>query len=255
MKVVILCGGQGTRIRDVSEAIPKPMLDIGGKPILWHIMKTYSSYGYNDFVLCLGYKQSYIKDYFLNYEYWNNDFTISLKSKEKCVVHKQHSEDWNVTLVDTGFDTKKGTRLKKVQDFLDGDHFMLTYGDGVCDVNIGDLMKTHKESGKMVSFTGVRPVSRFATVAQDGSGEINDWNEKMVLEGYINAGYFVIDTKALSYIDGDVEWEEEPMQKLARERQVNMYKHDGFWQCMDTYRDHVFLNNLWSKKEAPWVIW
>lgn len=255
MQVVILCGGMGTRIRDVSEAKPKPMLDIGGNPILWHIMKTYAYHGYKDFILCLGYKHDVIKDYFLNYEYLNNDFTIDLHSREKLVHHNTHTEDWKVTLVNTGLNSKKGTRIQKVSEHITSDQFMLTYGDGVCDVNISDLVKYHNDSGKKVTFTGVNPISRFATVDTNDAGEIVDWNEKKSLEGYINAGYFVINKEVLNYIEGDVEFEEEPMKKLALEKNVAMYKHNGFWQCMDTIRDYRFLNGLYQKNEAPWIKW
>lgn len=255
MQVVILCGGMGTRIRDVSEAKPKPMLDIGGKPILWHIMKNYAQHGYKDFVLCLGYKQDVIKDFFLNYEYLNNDFTIHLHSKEKLVHHNKHDEDWKVTLVDTGLNSKKGTRIKKVSEFITSDQFMLTYGDGVSNVDVTKLVDFHNSHGKKVTFTGVQPVSRFATVEMDANNNIIDWNEKKPLEGYINAGFFVINREVLEYIDGDVEFEEEPMKKLAQEQQVGMYKHNGFWQCMDTIRDYRYLNSLYEKKEAPWVVW
>lgn len=255
VKVVILCGGKGMRIREAGADRPKPMIEIGGKPILWHIMKMYSHYGYNEFVLCLGYMQDYIKDYFLNYRFLNSDFTIELGSHESVLHHKKHGENWKITLVDTGLETKKGKRIKMVEEHLDGNRFMLTYGDGVGNVDVSALLRFHEQCGKKVTFTGVHPISRFATVRENERGEIVEWNEKMALEGFMNAGYFVMEKEVLDFIVGDCEFEEEPMQKLASQSQVAMYRHEGFWQCMDTLRDHVYLNDLWEKKKAPWRVW
>jgi len=255
MKVVILCGGLGTRLREETEYKPKPMVEIGGRPILWHIMKIYSTYCFNDFILCLGYKQHIIREYFLNYEYMNNDFTINLGSREKIVYHSTHNENWNVTLVDTGLETKKGTRVKKIEPYIKEDRFMLTYGDGVGNINIRELINYHLKQGKIATFTGVHPISRFATVETDESGEITAWSEKKTLEGYINAGFFVLERKIFDYLDDDCELEERPMERLAKEKQIAMYKYDGFWHCMDTYRDYMFLQSLWERGEAPWKIW
>jgi len=255
MKVVIFCGGKGTRLREETEYKPKPMVSIGEEPILWHIMKTYSEFGFKDFILCLGYKQEVIRDYFLNYEYMNNDFTVNLHSQKKIASHSKHKEDWNVTLVDTGLETKKGTRLKMVEQYIKDDSFMLTYGDGVGNVDIGKLVDCHKQSKKIATFTGVHPISRFAVVEHDKKGEIVGWSEKKVLEGYINAGFFVLNKEIFNYLNDDCELEEEPMKQLAEERQVTMYKHEGFWQCMDTYRDNLFLRGMWEKGNAPWKIW
>ena len=255
MKVVILCGGKGTRLREETEYKPKPMVEIGGEPILWHIMKTYSKYGFNDFVLCLGYKQEIIREYFINYQYRNNDFTVNLNSREKLVAHNSHDEDWNVTLVNTGLETKKGTRLKMIEPYIKEDRFMLTYGDGISDVNVKSLLEHHMKQGKVSTFTGVHPISRFATVETDASGEIVNWDEKKMLENYINAGFFVLERKIFDYLNDDCELEEEPLKKLAREKQVSMYKHEGFWQCMDTYRDYLYLQNLWEEGKAPWKSW
>lgn len=255
MKVVILCGGKGTRIREESGHRPKSMIEIGGKPILWHIMKMYSHFGFNEFVLCLGYRQESIKEYFLNYELMQNDFTVELASREKIVHHKRHGENWRVTLVDTGLETKKGGRLKRVAPYLDGSRFMLTYGDGVGNIDIPKLIAFHEKSSKLATFTGVHPISRFATVETDENMEICNWEEKKTLEGYMNAGYFVLEKRVLDYIQDDCELEEEPMKQLAKERQVAMYRHENFWHCMDTYRDYMLLNGLWEKGEAAWKIW
>jgi glucose-1-phosphate cytidylyltransferase len=253
MKVVILCGGKGTRIREETEVKPKPMIEIGGRPILWHIMKRYSHYGFKDFIVCMGYKQDVIRDYFLNYHCMNSDVTVSLASNVR-VVHSARSEDWNVTLVDTGLETKKGTRIKMIEPYLTGDKFMVTYGDGVSDINIADLLAYHKSQNVIATFTGVHPISRFATVEQDSSGKIVDWNEKQPLEGFINAGFFVLEKEILDYIQDDVELEEEPMKNLAAKSELAMYQHEGFWQCMDTYRDYLLLSELWNSKRAPWQI-
>ncbi len=255
MKVVILCGGLGSRLKEETEYRPKPMVEIGGKPILWHIMKIYSSCGFNDFVLCLGYKQQIIREYFLNYEYMMNDFTINLNSSRKVVCHNAHTENWNVTLVDTGPETKKGTRLKMVEPYIKEDKFMLTYGDGIGDIDVKELVNYHLRHGKTATFTGAHSTSRFATVETNKQGQIVNWSEKKVLEGYINAGFFVLESKIFGYLNDDCELEEEPMKQLADERQIAMYKHEGFWHCMDTYRDYMFLQNLWKEGKAPWKIW
>lgn len=254
MPVVILCGGQGTRLREETEYKPKPMVEIGGKPIIWHIMKAYAHYGYKEFVLCLGYKQSRIREYFLNYQCMNNDFTIKLSSKDEVIRHNNHREDWTVTLVDTGEFTKKGTRIKRIEPYIHSNEFMITYGDGVSNVDIGRLVTFHQSHGKIATFTGVHPISRFATVETSDRGEIIDWNEKKSLEGYINAGFFVMHRRIFQYLNEDCELEEAPMKALAKEGQLRMYRHDGFWQCMDTYRDSVLLNDLWLKA-PPWKVW
>ncbi len=255
MKVVILCGGLGTRLREETEYKPKPMVEIGGKPILWHIMKNYSSYGFNDFILCLGYKQHIIKEYFLNYEYMMSDFTINLSSSKKIVRHNSHGENWNVTLINTGLETKKGTRIKMIEPYIKEDRFMLTYGDGVGDINIKRLISYHLKQKKIVTFTGAHSISRFATVKMDQKGEIVEWNEKKSLEGYINVGFFVLERKVFDHLSNDCELEQTPMEQLADEGQIAMYKHESFWHCMDTYRDYMFLQDLWKKGQAPWKTW
>lgn len=256
MKVVILCGGQGTRLREETQLRPKPMVEVGGKPILWHIMKIYSHYGFREFVLCLGYKGEVIKEYFLNYEAMNNDFTVSLGPDRSVQYHRpQGSERWRVTVVDTGVEATKGARILGVRHYLDGDRFLLTYGDGVSDVDLGALVDSHTKSGKLVTFTGVRPVSRFGVVDFDGQDEVITWKEKTALEGFINGGFFVMEPAIMKYLDPLVELEGEPMETLVQERKVNMYRHTGFWACMDTYRDFLHLNDLWNRGRAPWKVW
>jgi glucose-1-phosphate cytidylyltransferase len=255
MKVVIFCGGMGTRLREETEYKPKPMVEIGGRPILWHIMKTYSMYGFNDFVLCLGYRQNAIREYFLNYEYMNNDFTINLKSREKMISHLTHNDNWNVTLVDTGLKSKKGTRIKKIEPYIKENSFMVTYGDGIGNINIKELVNHHTKSKKLVTFTGVHPTSRFATIGFNDDGSIISWKEKGKMDEYINVGFMVLNRKVFAYLDDDCELEEEPMERLAQDKQIAMYKHNDFWHCMDTYRDYIYLEGLWQKDQAPWKIW
>jgi len=191
----------------------------------------------------------------LNYRYMNSDVTLSLGSNDNILCHNNHEEDWTVTLVYTGEETRKGGRIKKIAHYLDKDRFMVTYGDGLSDVNIKKLLEYHIKEGKSATFTGVHPISRFATVEQDEKGRVRDWNEKKPLEGYINAGFFVLEHTVLDYIEGDVELEEEPMKRLAREGKLGMYKHNRFWQCMDTYRDYLLLEELWEKGSPPWKVW
>jgi len=255
MKVVILCGGKGTRIRDVAENIPKPMVEIGGKPILWHIMKMYASFGLKKFILCLGYKQEHIREYFLNYEFMNNDFTVDLRSREKTAHHKKHSDDWKVTLVDTGEETKKGRRIKLIEPYIRDSHFMVTYGDGLANVNIDALLRLHLEQKKTATFTGAHPFSRFATVSLDKHKQVVSWKEKRPIDDYVSAGFFVFKKEIFDYLGKDEELEEGPMETLARERQVAMYRHEGFWQCMDTYRDHQLLEKMWHAGNTPWKVW
>jgi glucose-1-phosphate cytidylyltransferase len=255
MKVVIFCGGKGTRLREETEYKPKPMVEVGGRPILWHIMKHYAAYGFNDFILCLGYKQESIRQYFLNYEYMNNDFTIHLNSKEKTLLHNKHAEDWTVTLIDTGVETPKGKRLKMVEPFVDGDNFLVTYGDGVADIDLKALVKFHQGHKKISTFTGVHPVSRFAMVNADASGKVKAWKEKQQIKEYVNAGFFVFKKDVFKYLNKAEELEEGPMEKMTAAGQVVMFRHEGFWQCMDTVRDHQLLEGMWNSQKAPWKIW
>jgi glucose-1-phosphate cytidylyltransferase len=258
MKVVILCGGKGTRLREETEYRPKPMVSIGSRPILWHIMKTYANYGYKDFVLCLGYKGNMIKEYFLNYEAMNNDFTINLGDHNNIKLYNNsHENDWNVTLVNTGEDAMTGARVKRVEKFIDGDTFLLTYGDGVADINIGNLVKYHQSHVKIGTMTGVRPSSRFGELHIQNN-RVMKFNEKpQSMEGLINGGYFVLNTGFFDYLHNDDECvlEKGPLEKLVKDGQLMVYQHLGFWQCMDTYREFELLNSLWKSNNAPWRVW
>ena len=253
METVILCGGKGTRLREETVVKPKPMVEIGGKPILWHIMSIYSRFGFRDFVLPLGYKGEMIKRYFRDYQSLNSDFTINLKTGDLS-LRAGHMEDWTVTLCDTGEETLKGGRLKRVAKYIKGDRFMVTYGDGLADVDIDKLVEFHKKAGTIGTFTGVRMPSRFGAARADASGKILSWEEKPVLDEYINCGFFVFERKFLDYLSEDekCDLEREPLQTLAEEGQLSMYPHPGQWQCMDTLRDSLRLNELWDKGEAFW---
>lgn len=244
------------RLREETEYRPKPMVEIGEHPILWYIMKLYAYYGHKDFILCLGYKGSVIKKYFLNYEFLTRDFTISLGRNKRVIHHNEPREDWNITLADTGAETPKGGRLFRVLPYLkDETEFMLTYGDGLADVNIEELIKFHRTQGKIATFTGVQVRSRYASVDMDGDEEVIGWKEKRRTKDFINGGFFVFKSDVFSYLADDVELEEEPLEKLAEERQVSMYRHYGFWECMDTYRDYLDLNDMYTKGVSPWMAW
>lgn len=255
--VVILCGGMGTRLREETEYRPKPMVEIGGLPILWHIMKIYSHHGFKHFILCLGYKGQLIKEYFLNYQTLNCDFTIRLGSGERPELHKsQPNEDWTITLVDTGETTLTGARVKRVEPHVKSDVFMLTYGDGVADVNVSELLKFHREHGRIGTVTGVRPYSRFGELVVH-DGRVNRFSEKpQVDEGIVNGGYFVFNRKFFDYLAADESCvlEHQPLEGLARDGELMVYFHKGFWQCMDTYRDFLALNEMWKKTPA-WKVW
>ncbi len=258
MKAVILCGGRGTRLREETEFRPKPMVEIGGRPILWHIMKIYAFYGFTDFVLCTGYKGEMIKEYFLNYEAMNNDFTIKLGSREQMHFHSNHSEKgWSVTIADTGENAMTGTRIKRVEKYIDTEEFMLTYGDGLADINIKKLLEFHHSKGKIATVTGVRPASRFGEILVE-DGKVKAFSEKpQSSEGHINGGFFVFKRQFLERLTDDdtCVLEKEPLEKLALEGNLNMYFHPGFWYCMDTYRDFEYLKDLWQKGKANWNIW
>ena len=254
MKVIILCGGKGTRLREETEYKPKPMVEVGGRPVMWHIMRMYARYGFRDFVLPLGYKGEVIKQYFYDYKMRNSDFTVDLGSGN-VVTHGCADTDWKVTLADTGEETLKGARIKRVAKYIDTDRFMVTYGDGVSDIDIGKLVEFHKASGTIGTFTGVRMPSRFGTVKTDDNGNILSWQEKPVLDEYINCGFFVFKREFLDYLSEDpaCDLEKEPLTRLAEEKQLSMYPHNGFWQCMDTLRDHQNLNAMWDRGERPWA--
>lgn len=257
MKVVLLAGGFGTRISEESHLKPKPMIEIGGQPILWHIMKEYSSYGFNEFVICAGYKQQVIKEYFANYYLHRSDITFDFTAQNEMVVHNNVAEPWKVSIVDTGLNTMTGGRIKRVRDYIGNDTFMLTYGDGVCDINIKELYDFHKKSGKLATMTAIQPGGRFGTLDIDESNTIERFSEKRKEDGgWINGGYMVIETQVIDYIDGDqTVFEREPLERLAAEGQLQAYKHDGFWQCMDTLRDKNLLEELLEQNKAPWKIW
>jgi glucose-1-phosphate cytidylyltransferase len=260
MKTVILCGGRGTRIRDVSDEVPKPMVPIGGLPILWHIMKYYSSWGHRNFVLCLGYLGNTIRDFFLNYDAHTQDVTLALGLKTQLQYYSKHAElQWQITLAETGLDTMTGGRIKRIQQYVEhDDHFMLTYGDGLGTVDLDRLVAFHKSHGKILTITGVRPPSRFGELRLNANGLVTAFNEKpQVSQGRISGGFFVCRRDIFRYLNNreDLVFEQEPIKNLVRRKQVMVYKHDGFWQPMDTYRDYQYLNGLLEKKKAPWMIW
>lgn len=257
MKVVILCGGLGTRLKEETEYRPKPLVDIGGKPILWHIMKIYAHYGLTDFVLCLGYRGDSIKDYFLNYEAMNNDFTVHLGCQNRVQYHSVHKEqDFNVTLAETGAETMTGGRLKRAARYLGKDTFMMTYGDGVADVDLKALAEFHRSHGKIATVTAVRPFSRFGILNLGAKDRVESFSEKPQTDGWASAGYCVFDARILDYIEGDdCVLERGPFERLARDGQLMAYKHNGFFYAMDTYREYLHLNELWAGGKAPWKIW
>lgn len=255
MKVVLLAGGLGTRISEESHLRPKPMIEIGGKPILWHIMKIYSQYGLNDFIVCCGYKGYVIKEYFANYFMHLSDVTFDLKNN-KMEVHNNTSEPWKVTLVDTGEDTMTGGRVKRVKEYIGNETFCLTYGDGVADIQIDKLLKFHKEHGKKATLTASQPPGRFGALSIEGT-QIKSFKEKPVGDGnWINGGFFVLEPSVIDLISNDETiWEKEPLEKLAESNQLHAFFHQGFWQPMDTLRDKNHLEQLWSSGKAPWKQW
>ena len=257
MKAVILAGGLGTRLAEETSVKPKPMVEIGSKPILWHIMKIYSYHGINDFVICLGYKGYVIKEYFANYFLHSSDVTFDM-STNSMEVHQQHAEPWRVTLVDTGEKTMIGGRIKRIidNDYIDGETFCLTYGDGVSDINIKDLISFHESEGRMATVTGVQPPGRFGAVEYVGN-EVTGFKEKPQGDGgWINGGFFVLSPKVVDYIEGDeTVWEQEPMENLAAQGKLSIFKHEGFWHPMDTLRDKRYLESLWQTGKAPWKTW
>jgi len=255
MQVVILAGGLGTRLSEETHLKPKPMVEVGGKPILWHILKIYSAYGIKDFIICLGYKGYLIKEYFANYALHNSDVTFDIKN-QKLIVHKRQTEDWKITLVDTGELSLTGRRLLRVKDYLNKESFCFTYGDGLGDINIKDLITFHKQSDKKATLTAVQPPGRYGALQLKGN-EVKFFEEKPLGDkSWINGGFFVLDYEALDFIpEFDCMWENQPIKELAKNNQLNAYKHYGFWQPMDTLRDHKILQEMWSSGKAPWKIW
>lgn len=257
MKAVILAGGLGTRISEETHLKPKPMIEIGYKPILWHIMKIYSSHGINDFVICCGYKGYVIKEYFANYFLHMSDVTFDM-SENKMEVHQNNAESWRVTLVDTGEDTMTGGRLKRVKDYVkDEDAFCFTYGDGVSDVDITKLINFHKENGKQATLTATRPPGRYGALKISRESRVEHFQEKPDGDGsWINGGFFVLSPKVFERIEGDdTSWEKDPLSSLAKDDELVAYKHEGFWQPMDTLREKNLLENLWDSGKAPWKVW
>jgi glucose-1-phosphate cytidylyltransferase len=257
MKAVILAGGQGTRLRELTELKPKPLTDIGGRPILWHIMKIYSHYGINDFIICLGYKGYMIKEYFSNYSLHMSDVTFYMGRRNACEVHENHSEPWNVTLVDTGEKTMTGGRLKRVAQYLNDDDFLMTYGDGVSDVDVAASIAFHKKHGRKATLTAVRPSARFGALEITPDDSVASFQEKPVGDNaYVNGGFFVLSRSVIDYIDGDADiWERGPLDRLAQEGELKSFRHDGFWHPMDTLRDKLYLDELWESGKASWKIW
>ena len=256
MKAVLLAGGLGTRMREETEFRPKPMVEVGGRPVLWHIMKVLGQQGITDFVICAGYKSEYIKNYFYNYGASNLDFTVRLGDQSTTVFHGSHDEfDWTVTVADTGEATHTGGRIKLIEKYVAGESFLATYGDGIADIDLSALTAFHKSHGKTATMTVTQPTSRFGVVEIEDSGLVKQFREKPKVNDWINMGYFVFEPGIFSYLDLESVLEEEPLRKLASEGEVGAHKHSGFWQPMDTYRESLLLNNMWDTGQAPWKIW
>jgi glucose-1-phosphate cytidylyltransferase len=258
MKVVILAGGLGTRLSEETGIRPKPMVEIGGKPILWHIMKTYAHFGFNEFVICLGYKGYMIKEYFANYFLHQSDVTIDL-ANNKIEIHNSESENWKVTLVETGVDTNTAGRIKKIKKYVDGETFMLTYGDGLANIDIAKLIASHKKSNKMATLTSIQLPGRFGNLDIDEQGVVKKFQEKPIGDGvWINGGFFVLNKEIFNYLEGDmndIQWEKKPLLEIASNGQLNAYSHTGFWKCMDAIRDKIELEELWDSGKAEWKVW
>ncbi len=258
MKVVILAGGLGTRLSEETDLRPKPMVEIGGKPMLWHVMKIYSHYGFNEFVICCGYKGYVIKEYFANYFLHQTDVTFDL-ANNKMEVHHSGSEKWKVTLVDTGVSTNTAGRIKRVKEYLGNEDFMLTYGDGVANVDINKLIEFHKRSGKIATLTSIQLPGRFGNVETETDGTVKTFQEKPIGDGvWINGGFFVLSPKIFKYLEGDmdnVQWEKKPLLEIAHDKQLSAFPHNGFWKCMDALRDKIELEDLWQSGKAEWKIW
>ena len=254
-KVVILCGGKGTRLREQTEFMPKALVRVGEMPVLWHVMKIYSYYGYNNFVLCLGYKGYMIKEYFMNLEWMENDFTLNLKSKsERIINHNSKVEDWTITFAETGLNTPTGGRIKKIEKYIQDENFFVTYCDGVSNVNIKNLYESHLKKNKIATLTVVHPMSQFGII-DVGNGLATSFKEKPHMEGLINGGFFVFNGKMFNYLKESSVLEEEPLRRLVKEKQLAVYEHKDFWACIDTFKDVERFNDMWEKGNRPWAVW
>ena len=256
MKAIILAGGFGTRIREETEFRPKPLVEVGGRPVLWHIMKNLSHFGICDFIIATGYKSNMIKEYFLNYQAWSNDFTVELGRPESLTFHQTHDEaHWTVTVAYTGDVTMTGGRVFRAAKYLDEKPFLVTYGDGLADVDIDELRAFHQRSDRLVTVTTVQPLSRFGVMDVQADGHVISFKEKPRLDGWINVGFLILEHQALEYLNADCVLEEEPLAQLASDGQLAAYRHHGFWQPMDTYRESKMLNDMWDSGQAPWKLW
>jgi glucose-1-phosphate cytidylyltransferase len=256
MKAVLLAGGLGTRMREETEFRPKPMVEIGGRPVLWHIMKILGQQDLSDFVICTGYKSEQIKNYFSNYAILNQDFTVRLGDTSNVIYHDAHGEaDWSVTVADTGPSTMTGGRIKRIERYVSGETFLCTYGDGIANIDLPALLEYHRSHGKIATVTTVQPLSRFGVLDLDSDGSVRQFKEKPQVEGWINIGYFIFEPAIFDYLDPNSVLEEEPLRRLAEDGQIAAYRHSGFWQPMDTYRETLMLNSLWDSGEAPWKTW
>lgn len=255
MQVVILAGGLGTRLREETEFLPKPMVPIGTKPILWHIMKSFSHYGLDDFIICAGYKADVIRDFFLNYQTKNSDFTVKINSTSSLILHQEIIEDWTVTISDTGISTRTGGRIYKIHKYIDGDTFLCTYGDGLSDIDIGELLKFHYSHGKLATVSVAKPPSRFGVVDITDNNAVIKFKEKPRADSWVNIGFFVFNVKIFDYLDPESTLEDLPLSTIAKSGELMAFKHHGYWQPMDTFREMTILNELWSTGSAPWKNW
>ncbi len=254
--VVILCGGRGTRLQEETEFKPKSLVEIGGRPILWHLMKIYANYGYYRFILCLGYKGNLIKEYFLNYSAMANDLTLRLRTGAQDIKnHQDNIEDWEITFVDTGLDTQTGGRIHRIRHLVEEDYFLANYTDGLSDIDLDKLVAYHKEKGKVATVTGFHPHSRYGIVRVDEGGIVNYWQEKPLMNDLTSGGFFVFDRRIFDYLDDECVLEQEPLTKLADDGELALWTHDGYWQCMDTHKEALALNKVWESDDAPWKTW
>jgi glucose-1-phosphate cytidylyltransferase len=256
VKAVILAGGLGTRLREETEYRPKPMVEVGGRPIIWHIMKLLAHHGIVDFVVCAGYRGDVIRDYFLNYEARTNDFTVHLGVRDSIEYHGRHPEaDWKVTVAETGAETMTGGRVKRIERYLGGERCLVTYGDGLADVDVSRLVAFHENHGKLATVTTVRPLSRFGVMDLASDGSVQQFREKPLTDDYVNAGFFIFEPGVFDYIGAESVLEQQPLEELAGAGELMAYRHEGFWQPMDTYREYAMLNQMWSSDDAPWKVW